>query len=282
MPVAISHLNIKQKRRIMSTNTATMQCCSDLYQLPLTQLLLGDSFHPGGLTLTKKLAEKTLVNRQSVILDIAAGKGGSAQFLNRQYGAHVLALDLGLKNLQKIPANIKKIQAIQANALTLPIKDNSIDVVFCECALCTFTDRQAVIKEIYRVLKPHGFVAVSDIYLNQPLPQQLNNNISRWLCIGEALTANACQACFEENASNVNEAIKKTPLFEQIRFTDQSQYLLDNIKTIEQKLRKLAFLPLIKQLSSEIKNFPYQQLKQFIIDGGAGYYLLTARKSPLD
>lgn len=279
MPVAIIHLNAQQKRQIMSTNTATMQCCSDLYQLPLTQLLLGDSFHPGGLTLTKKLAEKTLINRQSIVLDLAAGKGGSAQFLNRQYGAQVLALDLGLENLQKIPANIQKIQAIQANALTLPIKDNSIDVVFCECALCTFTDRQAVIKEIYRVLKPNGFVAVSDIYLNQPLPQQLNTNISRWLCIGEALTANACQACF---ASNTNEVRKKTALFEQIRFTDQSQYLLDNIKTIEKKLHKLAFLPLIKQLSSEIKHFPYQQLKQFIIDGGAGYYLLTARKSSLD
>lgn len=252
-------------------NEQTAACCTDLYQLPITQLLLGDSFHPGGLSLTRKLAEKTLVNRQSIVVDIAAGKGHSAQFLNRNYGATVIALDLGLINLQQLPQHKKKLQAIQANALALPLLNNSVNVVFCECALCTFDDRLAAIKEMYRVLKPGGFVAISDIFLNKKLPAHLEHNISRWLCVSNAQSMAHCQEFFGQTFNN-NDA------FEQLRFSDQSQPLLKTISDIEQKLKKLSYLPLVKNLSKELSNFPYQQLKEFIIDNGAGYYLLTARK----
>ena len=107
----------------MNTFKQTISCCTQLYQLPITQLLLGDSFHPGGLTLTKKLAQKTLINRQSMVLDVAAGKGTSAKYLSTHYGAQVFALDLGLDNLRDIvqytSQGNSKLTPILADALSL-------------------------------------------------------------------------------------------------------------------------------------------------------------------
>lgn len=254
----------------MNTSRQTISCCTQLYQLPLTQLLLGESFHPGGLTLTKKLAQKTLLNRHSIVLDVAAGKGNSAKYLSTHYGAKVFALDLGLDNLQYLLPSYsgrnKKLTPIVGDALSLPIADNSLDVVLCECALCTFSNKNSALKEMYRVLKPGGFIAISDIYLNQHLPQSLNQYISRWLCVADACSALQSQYCISETG------------FNKIQFNDESQHLIETIKTIEQKITKIKHLPMIKTQLDKLSDFPFKRLSQFIINGNAGYYLLTAKK----
>ncbi|WP_114326245.1 class I SAM-dependent methyltransferase [Candidatus Colwellia aromaticivorans] len=254
----------------MNTFNQTISCCTQLYQLPLTQLLLGDSFHPGGLTLTKKLAQKTLINRQSLVLDVAAGKGTSAKYLSAHYGAQVFALDLGLENLQDLlPSSSgrnKNLMPIVGDALSLPFVDNALDVVLCECTLCTFSNKSSALKEMYRVLRPGGFIAISDIYLNQPLPQSLTQDVSRWLCVADSCSALQSQECISATG------------FNKIQFNDESQHLITTIKTIEQKITKMGHLPIIKTQLDKLTDFPFKQLSQFIIDGNAGYYLLTARK----
>ncbi|MEY8215716.1 MAG: methyltransferase domain-containing protein [Colwellia sp.] len=249
----------------MNIINSNIGCCTSLYQLPLTQLLLGDSFHPGGLTLTKTLAQKTLINRQSIVLDVAAGKGSSASYLTKQYGAQLLALDLGIDNLKSI-SRLPKVQPIVGSAQSLPFIDNSVDVILCECALCLFTDKTQSLKEMHRVLKPGGFIAISDIYLNKPLPELLNNNISQWLCIADALSS--------EGSQNI---IAKAN-FTNIRFSDESSYLINTIKEIEKKINRLKHLTIIKSQLEKFNDFPFKKLAEFIVEGNSGYYLLTARK----
>lgn len=130
-----------------------MNCCTDLYQHPLTHHLLGDSFHPGGLETTRSLAVQCLVNRTSKVLDIATGRATSAAFLVKQYGAQVLGLDLGMDNLQtakQMHRSLTKLRLISGDAMQLPFRDNSLDVVFCECALCTFDNRDAAMPRCRR------------------------------------------------------------------------------------------------------------------------------------
>ena len=60
-------------------------CCVDFYENDLVKAMIGNSFHPGGLELTQKLAQKIGLNEKSVVLDIASGNGESAIFLAKQF-----------------------------------------------------------------------------------------------------------------------------------------------------------------------------------------------------
>ncbi|ABV38654.1 Methylase involved in ubiquinone/menaquinone biosynthesis-like protein [Shewanella sediminis HAW-EB3] len=258
-----------------------MNCCTDLYQHPLTHHLLGDSFHPGGLETTRSLAAQCLVNRTSKVLDIATGRATSAAFLVKQYGAQVLGLDLGMDNLQTAKQthhSLTKLNLITGDAMQLPFQNNSLDVVFCECALCTFDNRDAAMQEIYRVLKPGGFIAISDIFLNQALPIALETTLNRWLCVAGALSR-------ETSIQKAEQAG-----FNQIHFEDRSAGILASIDSIKLRFEVLESLtPLnlevVDSLSLKAEGSIYirnslKQLANFVEAGGAGYYTISARKLP--
>lgn len=249
-------------------------CCVDFYQLPITQLLLGDSFHPGGVALTHQLALQTLINRQSKVLDVAAGKCTSAQYLAENFGATTYAVDQGISNLQAAKASNThdKVHILQGDAGHLPFTSESFDVVICECALSTFDNREKALTEIYRVLKPRGFIAISDVFLNEPMSVELHERLSQWLCIGGALNSKRSQQIIEFGG------------FRQLRFKDVSAQLLETIHEIEAKLLAPGIelhTMLENQLTDQQTDWHHgiaSRLAKFIYHGGAGYYTLTARK----
>jgi arsenite methyltransferase len=70
----------------------------------------------------------------------------------------------------------------------LPLPDNSVDCVISNCVINLATDKPAVFREIARVLKPGGRLAVSDIALKQPLPQQISSDMLAYVgCISGAI-----------------------------------------------------------------------------------------------
>lgn len=70
----------------------------------------------------------------------------------------------------------------------LPLSDNSVDVILSNCVINLAPDKQAVFREMFRVLKPGGRVAVSDIALKQTLPDELAKNIDAYVgCIAGAI-----------------------------------------------------------------------------------------------
>src|SRR5260370_6973162 len=69
------------------------QCCAQLYESDLAKILLGDSFHPGGLRLTERLGSLLRLTAESRVLDVASGKGASAFFLAEQFRCHVVGVD---------------------------------------------------------------------------------------------------------------------------------------------------------------------------------------------
>ncbi len=70
----------------------------------------------------------------------------------------------------------------------LPLPANSVDCVISNCVINLAPDKPTVFREIARVLKPGGRVAVSDIALKKPLPDELARNISAWVgCISGAI-----------------------------------------------------------------------------------------------
>src|SRR5580658_9408190 len=79
-------------------------CCAALYQSDLARMLLGDSFHPGGQRLTRRLGEKLGLGPGLRLLDVASGRGESAIFLAREFGCHVTGVDFGAKNVEEASA----------------------------------------------------------------------------------------------------------------------------------------------------------------------------------
>ena len=71
----------------------------------------------------------------------------------------------------------------------LPLADNSVDCVISNCVINLATDKPAVFREIARVLKPGGRLAVSDIALKQPLPKEISNDMLAYVgCISGAIS----------------------------------------------------------------------------------------------
>lgn len=71
----------------------------------------------------------------------------------------------------------------------LPLEDSTVDCVISNCVINLAPDKKAVLREIARVLKPGGRVAVSDIALKQPLPAEVSSDISAYVgCIAGAVT----------------------------------------------------------------------------------------------
>src|SRR5258708_37049395 len=82
-------------------NEDLKSCCATLYESDFARLLLGDSFHPGGLRLTQRLGEQLQLGPRARVLDAASGKGESAIFLARRFGCEVVGIDFGAANVKE-------------------------------------------------------------------------------------------------------------------------------------------------------------------------------------
>ncbi|GGK95733.1 methyltransferase domain-containing protein [Mangrovihabitans endophyticus] len=168
-------------------------CCAAAYGSDVVALLLGESYHPGGLALTRKLAGRLAPRRGDAVLDVAAGRGATAMLLAREHGARVTGVDLS-------PANVDAAtEAARAAGLTdevrfragdaerLPVEDASVDAVVCECAFCTFPDKPTAAAELARVLRPGGRLGVTDVtVVPDRLPAELTG-LGAWIaCVADA------------------------------------------------------------------------------------------------
>ena len=210
---------------------ALKSCCANLYELPITSVLLGPSFHPGGPRLTRRLGELALISRESHVLDVASGTGESARVLNSHFGCRVTGVDLSMKNVARASLEASsRLQFVVGDAEDLPIGDAAVDVVFCECALCTFPQMDVALAEMRRVLEKRGRIAISDIVLTRAIPPELDNVMSHVLCIRGALSSQAyCEAL--ERAG-----------FSAIRHRDASDTLLRMVDDIEQRIPRARAL----------------------------------------
>ncbi|HEX2476624.1 MAG TPA: methyltransferase domain-containing protein, partial [Lacipirellulaceae bacterium] len=85
-------------------------------------------------------------------------------------------------------AERENVEFIQATIDNMPLPDASVDCVISNCVINLAPDKPAVFREIARILKPGGRLAVSDISLKQPLPPEIGNDLQAYVgCIAGAI-----------------------------------------------------------------------------------------------
>lgn len=167
-------------------------CCGDLYQRDWIRLLLGDSFHPGGLLLTEHLGMLLNLEPGLRVLDVASGQGTSAIRLAQRFGCRVLGIDYGYETVQgalqaAATAGVDHLVSFQqGDAEHLPLHDGTFDVIMCECAFCTFPDKHKAASEFIRVLKSGGRVGLSDLTRSGDVPEDLQGLLAWIACIADA------------------------------------------------------------------------------------------------
>jgi arsenite methyltransferase len=163
-----------------------------LYESGVLDELLGDTLHPGGIELTKRLTEVAKVSRGSTVLDIASGRGSSAAFLSQQYGCKVIGIDssFGMVTWAQKGTQDEQlthlVQFLAANAEDLPFAPCQFDIAICECSFSLFPNKEKVAAEIWRVLKLGGRLALADIFLRHRVAPALKARLNSIPCLAQA------------------------------------------------------------------------------------------------
>jgi arsenite methyltransferase len=130
-----------------------------------------------------------------VVLDLGSGGGIDVLLSARRvgpsgkaYGLDMTDEMLTLANENKRRAGAENAEFLRGEIENLPLSDNSVDVIISNCVINLSADKGRVLREAFRVLKPGGRLAVSDIVTRGDITQQVRENILLWVgCIAGAL-----------------------------------------------------------------------------------------------
>ncbi|GIH19554.1 methyltransferase domain-containing protein [Rugosimonospora africana] len=171
----------------------TKACCAAAYGSDVVALLLGESYHPGGLGLTRRLADRLRLSGGDRVLDVASGRGASALLLSGEYDADVTGVDLSPTNIAlandaaRSTGLADQTRFELGDAERLPVGDADFDAVVCECAFCTFPDKPTAAAELARVLRPGGRLGITDVTVDPTrLPPELSGLSGRIACVADA------------------------------------------------------------------------------------------------
>jgi arsenite methyltransferase len=161
-------------------------CCAAAYGSDAVAVLLGESYHPGGLALTRRLADKLGLRRGHRVADVACGPGTTARLLAAEYGVRVDGVDLNPSTV-----DAPGVRFHTGDAERMPLTSKAFDAVVCECAFCTFPDKPAAAAEFARLLRPGGRLGLTDVTVTRRLKPELTGLAAQVACIADARAPDA-------------------------------------------------------------------------------------------
>jgi ubiquinone/menaquinone biosynthesis C-methylase UbiE len=130
-----------------------------------------------------------------IVLDLGSG-GGIDVLLSarrvgpagRAYGLDMTDEMLALANENKRKAGVTNVEFLRGEIEHIPLPDDAVDVIISNCVINLSSDKDKVLAEAFRVLKPGGRLAVSDVVTRGAIPREIRRSVLLWVgCIAGAL-----------------------------------------------------------------------------------------------
>lgn len=135
------------------------------------------------------------LNEGDVVLDLGSG-GGIDVLLSaarvgptgKAYGVDMTDEMLALARANAEQAGATNVEFLKGEIENIPLPDNSVDVIISNCVVNLSGDKEQVIREAFRVLKPGGRFAVSDVVVEGKVPDAVRSSVELWIgCLAGAL-----------------------------------------------------------------------------------------------
>src|SRR6202522_3083827 len=138
------------------------------------------------------------LNPGEVVLDLGSGGGIDVLLSARRvgptgkaYGLDMTDEMLVLANENKRKSGLENVEFLKGEIENIPLPDDSVDVVISNCVINLSSDKDAVLREAFRVLKPGGRFAVSDVVTRGEMLPEIRKSVLLWVgCIAGALEEN--------------------------------------------------------------------------------------------
>jgi len=129
------------------------------------------------------------------VLDLGSGGGIDVLLSARRvgpsgkaYGLDMTDEMLALARDNQKKAGVRNVEFLKGEIENIPLPDNSVDVIISNCVINLSADKSRVLREAFRVLKPGGRFAVSDVVVRGDVPEQIRQHMLLWVgCIAGAL-----------------------------------------------------------------------------------------------
>ena len=142
-----------------------------------------------------------------VVLDLGSGGGIDVLLSARRigptgkaYGLDMTDEMLALARENQRKAGVTNVEFLKGDIEAIPLPDASVDVILSNCVINLSADKRKVIAEAFRVLKPGGRFAVSDVVIRGDVPAAVRSSMELWVgCVAGALTEQEFHAILEES-----------------------------------------------------------------------------------
>lgn len=199
-----------QDRQTNQNSCCGSGCCStEVYNIMADDYTALEGYNPDadlglGCGLPTQYAR---IKKGDVVIDLGSGAGNDAFIARNETGetGKVIGIDFTPAMIERARQNnevrgFNNVEFRQGDIEHMPVSSNLADVIVSNCVLNLVPDKDGVIKEIHRVLKPGGHFSISDIVLEGALPEQIKEAAEMYAgCVAGAIQKHAYLGLIEAN-----------------------------------------------------------------------------------